>query len=59
MKVKVTCYGQTKTYTTAKKAIKEFMEGMLWCDPNSSEYARYAIIVHRLMCGETEVNDQY
>lgn len=59
MKVKVTCYGETKIYPSAKEAIEYFKEGMLWCDPNSSEFARYATIVARLMNGDTEVDDQY
>lgn len=57
--IKVTCYGQTQTYATRKKAIDDFLEAMLWCDPNSSEHQRYALIVSRLMSGETEVDDQY
>jgi hypothetical protein len=59
MKVKVTCYGETKIYPSAKKAIAHFREGMLCCDPYSSEYERYEMIVARLMNGEKEVDDQY
>lgn len=57
--VKVTCYGQTETYASAKEAIAHFTEGMLYCDPRSNEFSRYAIIVEKLQAGETEVDDQY
>lgn len=59
MEVKVTCYGETKVYPNAQEAIDFFREGMLWCDPNSSEFSRYATIVSRLMCGDIEVSDRY
>lgn len=57
--VKVTCYGETKTWKTAQKAIDFFSEGMDWCDPGSSEYSRYAHIVRQLSLGKTEVTDKY
>lgn len=59
MKVKVTCYGETTVFPSAKKAIAHFKKGMLWCDAYSSEYERYEMIVAKLMNGETEVDDQY
>lgn len=57
--IKVTCYGRVMTFTTRKKAIAYFTEGMAGCDPNSSEYERYDIIVTKLMMGNTKVDDQY
>lgn len=58
MEVKVTCYRQTETYPSARAAIEHFMEGMWSCDPRSSEYRRYELIVERLQEGQTEVDDQ-
>lgn len=58
MKVKVTFYGETTVFSSAKKAIAYFREGMLSCDPYSSEYERYEMIVDRLQNGETTVNDE-
>ena len=58
MKVKVTCYGKTTVFDSAKKAIKHFKDGMRCCDPYSSEYERYEMIVDRLQSGETTVNDE-
>jgi hypothetical protein len=57
MKVTVTCYGKTKIYKSRKEAIKYFKEGMKWCDPFSSEFERYAIIVMKLESGMTVVDD--
>lgn len=57
MKVTVTCYGETTVFPSAKKAIAHFKEGMMYCDPYSSEHERYEMIVARLQSGETEVND--
>jgi ATP-dependent Lon protease len=54
--VTVTCYGQTKEYNR-KEAIDFFTEGMLWCDPGSSEYSRYAMIVSQLESGSTHACD--
>lgn len=58
MKIKVTCYGKTTVFPSAKKAIEHFKMGMLCCDIYSSEYERYEMIVAKLMNGETEVDDQ-
>ena len=57
--VTVTCYGETKVFKSKKKAIEFFEEGMMWCDPNSSEFSRYATIVMKLKCGMTNVDDNY
>lgn len=54
--VVVTCYGNTKEYNR-EEAIDHFTEGMLWCDPGSSEFSRYANIVSQLRCGCTFVSD--
>lgn len=59
MKVTVTCYGKTETYKSKKEAISFFKEGMMWCDPGSSEYARYATIVMKLESGMKIVDDDY
>ncbi len=58
MTVKVTCYRETETYPSAKAAIEHFTEGMWSCDPRSSEYRRYELIVERLQEGQTEVDDE-
>lgn len=58
MEVKVTCYGEQRVYPSAKEAIEYFKEGMLNCDPCSSEHGRYKLIVERLQEGQTEVDDQ-
>lgn len=42
--VLVTCYGNTKEYTR-QEAIDFFTEGMLWCDPGSSEFSRYVTLL--------------
>ena len=57
--VKVTCYGKEETFKSRKEAIRYFSEGMLWCDPNSSEYERYATNVSKLQCGYDNVTDDY
>ena len=54
--VLVTCYGDTKEYNR-EEAIDFFKEGMLWCDPGSSEYSRYAMIVDQLESGSTHACD--
>lgn len=59
MKVTVTCYGKTKTYKSKREAISIFKEGMKWCDPGSSEFERYAIIVMKLESGMKIVDDSY
>lgn len=55
--VKVTCYGKTKAYKR-KDAIAFFREGMLCCDPESSEFSRYEHIHSHLMAGALEVSDE-
>ena len=57
--IKVTCYGEVSEYKTRKEAINHFKEGMCYCDPYSSEYERYAMIVAQLEAGKTEVSDEY
>ena len=54
--VTVTCYRQTKTITRGE-ALAFYQEGMMCCDPGSSECERYTTIVCRLMDGLTEVTD--
>ena len=55
--VNVTCYGKTKKYIR-RKAIEFFLNGMMSCDPDSSEYDRYETIHRRLLNGEIEINDE-
>lgn len=57
--VRVTCYDETEEYKSAEEAIAHFKEGMSYCDPGSSEFARYASIVAQLEAGKTEVSDEY
>jgi hypothetical protein len=57
--VTVTCYDKTKQYSSAKAAIEHFSEGLLYCDPESSEAERYQTIIDKLSMGETIVNDNY
>ena len=55
--VTVTCYRQTETMTR-KEAIDFYREGMMSCDPGSSECGRYTSIFFQLMEGLTEVTDE-
>ena len=55
--VKVTCYRQTETMTR-KEAIAYYQEGMMCCDPGSSECGRYTTIVCQLLAGFMEVSDE-
>lgn len=55
--VVVTCYGDTKEYNR-EEAIDFFKEGMWSCDPGSSEYSRYAMIVDQLESGSTYACDE-
>jgi hypothetical protein len=57
--VTVTCYGTTQVFKSRKKAIDFFEEGMMWCDPGSSEFSRYANIVMQLKSGMTDVSDDF
>ena len=47
--VTITVYGNKKTFKNKKEAIKYFEECMEYCDPQSSEYARYSNIVTELL----------
>ena len=55
--VTVTCYRQTEKMTR-KEAVKFYMDGMMGCDPGSSECARYTSIYFQLLDGLTEVTDE-
>ena len=55
--VRVTCYRKTETMTRGE-ALAYYQEGMMCCDPGSSECQRYTTIVCRLMDGLTEVSDE-
>jgi hypothetical protein len=55
--IKVTCYGKTDTFKSKKQAIAYFMEGVSFCDPNSSECGRYMYIISELLAGAKEVSD--
>ena len=57
--VTVTCYGKKQVFKSRKKAIEFFEEGMMWCDPGSSEFSRYASIVMQLKNGMTDVTDDF
>lgn len=52
--VKVTCYGQTKTWER-KDAIEFFLEGMRWCE--GAERDRYTNIYLQLIDGAKEAFD--
>ena len=54
--VTVTCYRETKTMTRTK-AMSFYLLGMVSCDPNSSECARYNKIYTELACGKSTVSD--
>ena len=56
-KVSVKCYDEIKTFTSKKAALAYFKEGMYSCDPGSSEYERYDLIVAQLKAGETYATD--
>ena len=51
-KVIVTCYGESKEFATASKAIHFFTLAVYGCDPQSSECGRYQRILNRLYAGE-------
>lgn len=55
--IKVTCYDKVYEFKSATAAIKHFKKGMCSCDPNSSEFDRYAVIVDQLYEGKNEVTD--
>ena len=52
------CYGQRSRWNNRYDAIAYFREGMASCDPNSSEYSRYATIVAKLETGATLADDK-
>ena len=54
--VTVTCYRKTETMTRGE-ALAFYQEGMMGCDPGSSECERYTTIFCRLMDGLTVVTD--
>lgn len=56
-KVKVTCYGETKTYPLKKPVIKFYTEAYYSCDPNSSEADRYLCILECLKYANEAVDD--
>ena len=53
--VKVTCYGETKTWER-KDAIAFFLKGMMWCE--GSERERYTNIYLQLIDGAKEASDE-
>lgn len=55
-KIYVKVYNRLDEYANAKEAISFYKEGMAACDPNSSEYSRYAYIVDYLKMGYTFVD---
>lgn len=55
-KIIVICYGKRREFTSRKKAINHFIEGMMWSD--GSEQERYARIVAGLYDGESVVTDE-
>lgn len=57
--IKTICDGKVHYFNTAEEAIRYFVEGMMWCDPGSSEYGRYATIVGKLEAGNTTASDDY
>ena len=57
-KVIVTCYGESKEFATANKAINFFTLAVNGCDPQSSECGRYQRILNRLYAGQRVVSDE-
>ena len=57
-KVIVTCYGESKEFDTASKAINFFTLAANGCDPQSSECGRYQRILNRLYAGQRVVSDE-
>lgn len=55
--IKVTCYNKDYFFDSRKKAIAHFKEGMMWCDPYSSEHERYEMIVDQLKNGQMVATD--
>lgn len=56
-KVTVVCYGKKKTYIR-KDAIEFFKNGILCCDPDSSECERYINIYSHLTAGAMIAKDE-
>lgn len=57
-KITTQCYGHCDEWDSREQAIATFKEGMANCDPNSSEYSRYATIVAKLESGATFADDR-
>ena len=55
--VKVTCYRETETMKR-RDAIAYYQEGMLSCDPGSSECERYTTIFCQLLEGRMVCSDE-
>lgn len=54
--VVVVCYGKKHYFDTISKAVRYFEDGMMSCDPFSSEWARYGNIVLELKSGKNFVD---
>ena len=57
-KIKVVCYKEEKWFDSKEEAIRYFEQGMMSCDPFSSEWMRYADIVAQLQNGKTFATDE-
>lgn len=56
-RVTITCY-RKKQVMTRRKAIAYYEEGMMCCDPGSSECGRYTRIYLQLLDGYMQCSDQ-
>jgi len=56
-KVTIICYRKKETMKR-KDAIDFYLEGMMSCDPGSSECGRYTTIYCQLMEGNKQCSDQ-
>lgn len=57
-KIKVSVYDILKEFNSSAEAIEYFEKGCEYCDPNSSEYARYKYIIFQLKSGSTFATDE-
>lgn len=57
-KIKVTLYGDVKTFDSKEEALEYFEEAMSYCDSMSSEFRTYLKCYTQIKEGKTEVLDE-
>lgn len=56
--IKVICYGKEYEYKNKQEALVFFLDCYKSCDPASSEAARYATIISKLISNEQPITDE-